>query len=96
MTPQSQLHSPPIICEADEKANATSPSKPPTSVEGHGADSAKRKEDESPDDIDGEDAIAFTIIDWDKPGPDPRNPMDWSMARKWTIIALVTGITLIP
>ncbi|KAL9131628.1 MAG: hypothetical protein Q9217_000516 [Psora testacea] len=35
-------------------------------------------------------------IDWLDPGPDARNPQDWSVGRKWMIIVLVTGITLIP
>ena len=40
-----------------------------------------------------EDAYA---VAWQEPGPDSRNPMDWSASKKWTIILLVTGITLIP
>lgn len=32
------------------------------------------------------------IVDWDGP-TDPQNPMNWSPARKWAIIALVSTIT---
>ena len=35
-------------------------------------------------------------VGWQEPGPDARNPTDWSTTQKWTIIILLTGITLIP
>ena len=35
-------------------------------------------------------------ISWSDPLTDPRNPLNWSLLRQWTTIALVTGVTLIP
>lgn len=32
------------------------------------------------------------IVDWDGP-QDPQNPQNWSSAKKWTIIILISAIT---
>lgn len=54
------------------------------------------KEDALSTKLDGERAEDAFRIDWDSPGPDPKNPQAWSFSRKWTTIALITAITLIP
>lgn len=35
-------------------------------------------------------------IFWDEPADqDPTNPMNWSMARKWSIVAMISFITFL-
>jgi hypothetical protein len=40
------------------------------------------------------DPDASDVVDWDS-ADDPHNPMNWSTARKWGIIALVSAITFV-
>jgi hypothetical protein len=34
------------------------------------------------------------IVDWDGPN-DPENPLNWSRAKKWTTVSIISIITLI-
>lgn len=94
MTSHIQSCSQPTVSHAEEKGTATLPSTLPKPVADTQTGSEQAKHDENKG-IEGEE-IASLILDWDKPGPDARNPMNWSAPKRWTNISLVTGITLIP
>src|SRR5689334_8629007 len=34
------------------------------------------------------------LVDWDGPD-DPQNPMNWPQAKKWTLVACLSGVTLV-
>jgi hypothetical protein len=40
------------------------------------------------------EAVDPDIVDWDGPD-DPHNPMNWPMSKKWGLIAVLAGVTLV-
>lgn len=55
-------------------------------------DKLPEKDEESQDSSAGTAIENETLVDWDGPD-DSKNPRNWSPARKWATIALVSAIT---
>ena len=65
-----------------EKQNVSTSSRMPPKEDGDLASTAEPQQQDS------------DIVDWDGPD-DPENPMNWPSARRWGMIAVVSGITFL-